>query len=241
MRRPLRIQAVIQFTDSSELIYDRYALIPFLQRRFIRRAGAKKHILASMRRNIFAPALCLLSFLLLIGTVEAQESGAKAPALEGIVTPNFRISLPAPIKVSTTNNVSTPWGRATETLYRVCARVGSDECGEYYGFSDFAFSPSRPLPTKRLKQVGSFFLRGKKCGADVKVSPPIWNDSRGKPWPQALFRGTCAAPEVFLLLTAIANGHVYLVHVAQNLNGPHTASLNGALIWMIEHIQLTER
>jgi len=198
-----------------------------------------------MLRNICAAALCPSFFLLPIGTVEAQESqaqesGVKAPAVDEIVAPNFRISLPGPIKVSAEKNVSTPWGRATETRYTASVAVGNDKYGEYYGFSNFAFSPSRPLPVNKLKQARSFFLQGKKCFANEKISPPIWKDARGEPWPQTLFGGGCAAPENFLVLTAVANGHVYRVHVSQNW-GPHTTSLDGALRWMIEHIQLTEK
>ena len=189
-----------------------------------------------MPRNICAAALCLLSFLLLIVDAQesqAQESGAKAQAVDEVVTPNFRVSLPAPIKVSTNTNVSTPWGKATETLYEAC--VG--DCNEYYSFSDFAFSPSRPLPIRKLKQARAFFLQSHKCVANDKQSPPIWKDTRGRPWPQTLFGGPCAASASgFLALTAIVNGHVYRVHVA-----PHTTSPDDALRWMIEHIHLTEK
>ena len=219
--------------------YNKSTPTKFSQHRFDRRASVKKYI-ALMCGNICTLALSSLLFLLLIGAVEAQESGAGASAVEEVVTPNFRMSLPVPIKVSTEKNVLTPWGRATETRYAACVAVGNDKYGECYGFSDFAFSRSRPLPVNKLKQARSFFLQAKKCFANDKVSRPIWKDARGKPWPQTLFGGGCAAPENFLVLTAIANGHVYRVHVSQNW-GPHTTSLQGGLTWMIEHIQLTEK
>ncbi len=178
--------------------------------------------------------LCLPLYLLFACGAYAQEPAEKLPALQEVITPHYRLTLPAPIETTTTEKVQTPWGEATKTEHM--AKSGAS----YYIFRDFTFSSHRSPSVAKLKQARSSFLQQRKCTATDATPPPVWNNAQGKPWPQTLFAGHCAAPEQFMVLTAIAGGRVYQMQVVQDLRGKRE-DLPTAMTWLIDHVQLMKK
>ena len=184
-----------------------------------------------MRRSV---CWFLSLFLLVTCKAYAQEPAEKPPAQQEVITPHYRLTLPAPIETTTTEKVHTPWGEATMTEHM--AKSG----GASYIFREFTFSSHRSPSIAKLKKARSYFLRQRKCTATDATPPPVWNDAHGKPWPQTLFAGHCAAPEQFMVLTAIADRHLYQMQVVQGLRGKRE-DLPTAITWLIDHVQLMKK
>ena len=212
-----------------------------------------------MRRILSLSLFFFLSF-----AVSAQEIAnphlpdpTKNDAPNVIETPRYRLEMPAPIKTTVREDVSTPWGKADITSYK--ADTGSRMV---YLFRDYSFPASRTITTAKLKQVRSHFLQARKCSAEtvpaaawtgeknwkpkhlpaLRVTPPPkWKNAEGKPWPQTLISGTCVSGERFMILEAIANKRLYRLHVSAGMPSVNFQLLIDAMTWLTDHVHVTEK
>lgn len=190
-----------------------------------------------MKRCVF---FLFLPFSLMIGGTACAENVRETTADVGTpsayesVTPRYRIVMPAPIRTEVRENVRTLWGRSTVTTHT--ADLGDRS---YFIFMEYSFASGRRPSPERLKQARSDFLWARKCIAEDIPPPPVWMDERGEMPPQTLFTGYCAAPERFMVLTALAHDNIYQLQVILDLRNNELIDVVQAMLWLIDHAQLT--
>lgn len=176
--------------------------------------------------------MMVMGLLFLNPLVQAE----KIPETTLVDTSSHQFILPIGLmKASTEVEERTPWGRANVKVYSV-----TDEHGVTFIFRSFNFLLKRQLESAKLKQVRSSFLQQRKCVAK-DVAATLWFDDEAHAWPQTLFDGYCAAPENFMVLTALIDGHLYQVQViSKGFASDKTASqsLMQSMKWFVTNTQL---
>jgi len=141
-------------------------------------------------------------------TQSTMETPVKA-ALPGKISQNFE------------SKEATPWGIAkTKNLSSI------DSNGVRYTLTSYTFSTHTTITENKLKHVRAYFLKHRKCRAEILRTPKL-EDADGTTWPQIMLGGDCVGDSGFRTLFLISENRLFRLTVSFDSDLPPESTHDG--------------
>ena len=174
---------------------------------------------------------------------EAAWRPPEPTRLETFESADFRVTLPRAFAVRRREERETPWGKATTEF------AAGTASGITYVIQATSLLDGREIPASQIEKTKTAFAGSHKCSVET-VRAPALRTADGRTWPQVRFKGSCAAPGDYEILSLIANGRWYQLQVTNDPLAPAgttepgrekapASDLRKALTWLAERIRFT--